>query len=588
MTPTGMQPISTVVGRRRRRVVGVVAALVVVLAAVTFGVWALMRDAGSGLVSNRVAVAPFVNRTTDASLDHLGSIAADWVRRGLLQTEVLEVLETPPSFAADSARALRAFARAAGASLLVSGTYYHSRDSIYFQADIIDVTDGAFRGALDPIRGERDDPMQAIELLRQRIMSGVVQLSGGEFAPQVLGTGRPPKYEAYREVIASRAAFRRGDMQAMKEHARTAWSLDTSYVGAQMQAANAHFLLGEWREVDSILRLAEQSPGPLTAYDRGFAEWFRAQLDGDLQAAARATKRLIQVAPQPWMIRQSGTDALWLNRPRETVEILGNYDPQPLAMIGEPFYWRSLSYAHHLLGNYDEEHTVAQEGRTLFPDDGWLALAEILGLAATGATEELGGRLDEIASRTFEAVNAGWIMIYAGLELLWHTHEADAREVLNRAIEWLDANDSPPPPVMDFFAGLDLPVLLGAYQLTGRTAEAAAYVRELGLPTFSPFPVDTLGILALLAAHRGDRAVALRLLEQLGHAEDARYPTLAAQTRLRWQAFVLAALGDQAGAVEKLRELVRGYPVGWFFHNHPALAPLHGYPPFEELMRPKG
>ncbi len=218
-----------------------------------------------------------------------------------------------------------------------------------------------------------------------------------------------------------------------------------------------------------------------------------------------------------------------------------------------------------------------------------MALLEIQSLAATGATEELGGRLDEIALLTFEGVvNAGWIMLYAGLDLLRHSHEAEAREVLNRAIAWFDASGSPPTLATHPFS-LDLPVLLGAYQLTGRTAEAAAYVREVGLPTFSPFPVDTLGILALLAAHRGDRADALRLLEQLGNAEDARYPTQAAQTRLRWEAFVLAALGDQAPAVEKLRAMfARGHPFNPWFHVHPALVPLHGYPPFEELMRPKG
>ncbi len=366
--PTGMQPTAVVVGRRR--VFGAIA-VVVVLAAVTIGVWPLTRDGGSGLVSNRVAVAPFVNRTTEASLDHLGNIASDWVQRGLLQTEVLEVLATPPSFAADSASALRAFAGAAGASLLVSGTYYHSRDSIYFQADIIDVTDGALRGALDPIGGERDDPMQPIELLRQLIMSAVVQLSGGELALQVFGTGRPPKYEAYREAIAAGNAYIRGDFQAMKEHGHKAWSLDTTYVFAQLYAANGHWLLGEWAEVDSILRLVEQSAGRLTASDRWLAEWFQAYLDGDLQAAAHATKRLIQVAPSPQLIRESGFDALFLNRPRETVEILSNYDPKPLAMIGEPLYWGILSAAHNLLGNYDEAQAVAQEGRTLFPNDGW-------------------------------------------------------------------------------------------------------------------------------------------------------------------------------------------------------------------------
>jgi hypothetical protein len=42
---------------------------------------------------NRVAVAVFVNRTGDPSLEPLGSMAADWVTRGLTQTALVDVVD---------------------------------------------------------------------------------------------------------------------------------------------------------------------------------------------------------------------------------------------------------------------------------------------------------------------------------------------------------------------------------------------------------------------------------------------------------------------------------------------------------------
>ena len=51
------------------------------------------RLRGSRPDRNRVAVAVFVNRTGDPSLEPLGNMAADWVTRGLTQTALVDVVD---------------------------------------------------------------------------------------------------------------------------------------------------------------------------------------------------------------------------------------------------------------------------------------------------------------------------------------------------------------------------------------------------------------------------------------------------------------------------------------------------------------
>ncbi len=57
----------------------------------------------------------------------------------------------------------------------------------------------------------------------------------------------------------------------------------------------------------------------------------------------------------------------------------------------------------------------------------------------------------------------------------------------------------------------------------------------------------------------------------------------------RWRAAIAAQLGDKDEAVDLLREaFAQGQPYGIWLHRDATLEPLRGYPPFEDLVRPKG
>ena len=56
-----------------------------------------------------------------------------------------------------------------------------------------------------------------------------------------------------------------------------------------------------------------------------------------------------------------------------------------------------------------------------------------------------------------------------------------------------------------------------------------------------------------------------------------------------WRALIAASLGERERAVNLLRDAFgRGADYGIWLHRDPDLASLRDYPPFQELLRPKG
>jgi tetratricopeptide (TPR) repeat protein len=580
VTPTDRKPLS-ITARTRRRLLtraGVAAGVIVVA---SLGAWAMLNGGRSDLVRNRVVVAPFINRTGDDALDHLGPMAAEWIQRGLFETAVLQVIGTPPSVPSDSAVALQSFAKDAGARLVVTGTYYELRDSLHFEAQITESATGQLIGLLEPVAAATDDPTVAIETLRQRIMSALAWVTDPSIDSLARITTRPPSYPAARELMEAREAQGRGDWRSAMNHARSALRLDSTYVSALTWLAAGHLNLREFIEADSVLRILERYRDNLPEIDRYIVDWTRALVDGDPRAALRASERQAQRNPTSTVLQQVAADNMWLNRPRAALAVLNDLDPErPGVGVG---FWDLLSRAHHHLEHYKEALRAAREGLRRHPNHGLLLGLEMINLAALRAVDEIHERLDEItAQRVERGPNAGWIMVSAGLELKRHGHIAEGQQLLSRAITWYEENLSLEELASN--AGDLWSALWGA----GRFEETAELVRRVGPESFSRNAVDTLGALGLLAAARGDTAGALRLSDQLEVVDDPRYSILVEQGRLQWQAAIAAHLSDLEGAVRILRRWHERDGVTGWTHVNPLFAPLHGYPPYEELVRPKG
>ena len=96
--------------------------------------------------------------------------------------------------------------------------------------------------------------------------------------------------------------------------------------------------------------------------------------------------------------------------------------------------------------------------------------------------------------------------------------------------------------------------------------------------------LDYLGILGTLAAGRGERDEALRISEELAGLDR---PYLRGDNTY-WRAGIAALLDEKEQAVSLLRQAHEEGQALSRIHGDTDFEPLRGYPPFEELMRPKG
>jgi len=177
-------------------------------------------------------------------------------------------------------------------------------------------------------------------------------------------------------------------------------------------------------------------------------------------------------------------------------------------------------------------------------------------------------------------------MLAAAEELRTHGHREASLKMAGRAVDWYRSRSGEEARQEDIRSGLG-----DALYQTERWEEAKAVFAALAAEY--PRNIFYKGSLVSLAARRGDRAEAMRIAEELRPMETP-FPN-GSNTYL--SARILSLLGEREDAFTLLREAVAqgfvgtsvdldGY--GFIYRHSMDLEPLRGYPPFEELIKPKG
>ncbi|MCZ6917141.1 MAG: serine/threonine-protein kinase [Gemmatimonadetes bacterium] len=574
ITPTTMQPVaaSKAAGRKPLAIGGAVAL------AAAIGVLVFVIPGGSDLVENRVLVAVFDNATGDQTLDQVGKIAADLLARGLQEIRLVEVVDPRAAltFTSDAVgTAARTLAEQVGAAIFVSGEYYRLRDSLTFQVQITETASGRLIQSLDPIAAAASDPMDGMQQVNQRVMAAVASQFSPDLADLADAIRLPASYDSYREFITGTELFSQGNLAEAARHFYRATAIDPEYVGAAVYLAIVYADAGQPAAADSITTALNASRERLTETERLTVDWIRAELRGDQAAAYRAilqVRDLLPTLPEPgWAAGQAATA---LNRPREGLEYLTVLPPERGVYSGQPMLWADMTEAYHMLGEHEAELEAAQRGREQFPNDLNALGYELRVLAALGRIDAVNKGLDEALTLRVESGTPAGVMRNAALELMAHGHEEAAAQVLDRAIDWYNAR----PGDWDPYLALTLFV-------AGRWDEARQAYRRLALE--SPNDLEYQLQLELLALYAGDRDEESVLDSLLAAAQRNLPYQLGRPTRAR--AMLAAALGDRERAVNLLRDAFsEGVPYGIWLHQEPAFDSLRGYPPFQELLRPKG
>lgn len=221
----------------------------------------------------------------------------------------------------------------------------------------------------------------------------------------------------------------------------------------------------------------------------------------------------------------------------------------------------------------------------MYPDLAIIRAMEASALAGLGRCGEVETVVDECLNQPLRIGDAGSVMVEAAAELSAHGHRQEALAMARRAVAWYRAlpDDNEPRKTGFTFAG-------ALYRAEEWRESARIYALLADKRAGSSAEVVARGQLGVIAAAQGDRDSAVRISEELTRL---RRPYLFGQDTF-WRALIAAQLGQKDEAVTLLRTAVsEGYTPGWLsytatFERSPPLESLRGYPPYEELVKPKG
>ena len=523
-------------------------------------------------------VAPFDNLTGDSSFSLTGKMAADWITRGVSQLDSAEAVPSNEVFSAfENARRgtgsdPNRIARGFRAGLLVSGSYYRTRDSIGFQAQVIDVSSGRTLRAVENVMAPASDPREGIRVLRDRIMGGLAMSDDPRQAK--FGGGVMPRIEAYNAFLLGVEKFDHRMLGAAIPLLERAVALDSTFSRASLLLAQAHANRGEWAVADSIVRVVEKRRDELAAADRALLELSLAGLKGDVEAGYQISHALMEHDSSWVSMWLTANQGVYVNRPRESVKILTITTPPP----GWWTYYVTFALAYHGLGDHSNELRIATRGDVEYP--GLLVETQLRALGASGDVARIGAILDSVGRASVDTLGGpARMMLVTALELRAHGHDGGAVPLLARAREWLSSRPSQESRDRRALRVLAADVFFAARQFDS----AQARYSELAASDTADYM--SRARVASAAALRGDTITANRIDDQLSRTDP---PYSFGEIAYR-RAMIAAALGHKELAVQLLtRALAAGSRRLPEIHRIEEFQALRGYEPFEAILRPKG
>ncbi len=598
MTPTGMTPTGTipmtataqatpqatapVAARRPRRSRALVAAALVGAGILAAGGMMAKGRMGSGeLDINRVVVPPFTNKTGDSRFDNLGSLATDWVTRGLTEANIADVavidsLGTVAAAASGglSDARLQQIAVAAGAGRIIRGEIHRRADSLEFQVVVLDARSGMRLGNVQPSAAPVDSPMVGINGIRQRVMGTMATLANRR------GTGLavsdvPPSYEAYTEFMRGEDEFLRYRYaQAIVHYARAA-QMDPSYAAPLVRTAYAHTSSGQWRQADSVIQLLDEGGRKLSEYERIYLSRAKARVLGNWNDAYRAGQRLKALAPASSFAQYIAAEAaIPVNRLREAREGLEELWPNKYPTV---FYYQNLSLVYHMLGDDGKEKRNLEKSTELFPDIPQQLAIQVRYDARRGSASDVQRIFQELLARhnppEFNSIGTIFELVS---ELEFHERPEEARAILIDVVDWLRRR-----PAVERRIGGNQGSLAYSLAGIGECAAAQSLSDSVGATDSTSVGITRRGI---IAAKCGDSAKADSLSTLLG---DMEVPYLRGGNVLG-RARIAAAQGKKREAVQFLLDaLAQGQSYTGHFHHLPEFAILRDFEPFKAAMRSK-
>lgn len=545
----------------------------VTVIAVAASIFFIIQKQRSKFIANRIVVVPFENKTGDESLAILGLMSAEMITQGMSQISGLEAVPFISVMDSYSKKKEKpsAFTIAAQneAGVLITGSYYLQGEYLFFQTSIMDAEHEKLLTASSPVKGSS----KTQEAVLKRLCSQILGALAVHFRYSIQSNiTYMPSIEAYKEFQIGREFFGVDYINAIR-HFYKSVEIDSAYTSPLLYIATSYSNQGQYARADSIYDLIIKHREDMPLFDRIMLDWGIAQNSGNLAKAMRFLKKAKELAPRIYIIKHLvGLNAINQNLPKLTVDTYAEWGYENIIKYNRGD-WCFLVWANalYMLGEYEEALDIIHLARQYYPDKSSNLKYEAILQAALGHIQEVTRVIDE--SYHLSGSAPGSIMHNAAIALRAHGHKEVAHEVLARALKWYKSRVS----------GDHRYSIARVLYLDEQWAEAQPYFKQL----YQEYPdnQDYQGYTGVIAARLGDREKAGRILEELYNRDE---PYLFG-SHLYWCSRIAAVLGKHQRAVDLLRE---AYGQGWGYRMYELLRmdfeSLRDYPPYIELMRPKG
>jgi tetratricopeptide (TPR) repeat protein/TolB-like protein len=543
----------------------------------------------------RVAVAVFVNRTGDPALEPLGSMAADWVTRGLTQAELVDVVDVGAIYvqgrsAEGAPTDPYELARQNGAGTVVAGSYYLATDTLVVRATVEDAVNGTVLQTVPPVHVPANAAVRALDQLREHVVVAIAGVFDVRYTPFTARPSAPSSFSAYQSFVAGQTAYWQGrPASEVRTLFERAIAEDSTFHASKVWLAFVGANGAGCRLTDSVAAAMEPRRPSLPAFDRLTLDISAARCRNDWTEAFRLAKEQAALRPRStYAVCTAGFFALTSGHFREARDLLRRIDPRRdlgwLSDTAKIVYWRDLTSSAHFLGEYEEEYGYTERLLREFPSRLALRLLAARALAALGRSEEALEHLrtaislpPDHAARMAVSASPGQACYTTASELRVHGDTAAARVAAQMAVDWYEGGE-------DRLSGrYDRLQLARAHALLGQYDEAIAAL------AFGPAADSTdphyLSVRGWLAAKKGWRSSVEEIDAQLTALTDPSMRLLVETARSR----LAAGLGDRERAIgllekSRARGMVRT-AVGNDMHADPFYDELRGDPRFERINR---
>ena len=554
----------------------------------------------------RVLVTVFDDRTGDLRLRSLGRMTQDWLVRRIVRAHLVDVVDQRAVFTQShdaptpTANPIE-LARRTGASLVVSGGYDRSGDSVLVQAIVVDARTSRVVRAVGPVSADPRNPVIGIDALGSRVATALASIVDVRATQSMDRVNEIPPFEAYQAYVDGWDAYWHGDNVGSESLFVRAARLDSAFTPAIIAAAvSASNSSNGCPTVDSLTRVLgrtfEASGRSIERVDDLTMRIANARCRGRNDEMLRLTLERADLEPDGGALTSAAAAASWANRPAKQLELLRRVNPSTdLAWSTDTThfaYWGGVTGALHMLGRHREELAASESisrstpltriwarGSALAALDRPAELLALLDSSLTLPVETVSdiGLAPFTDGRPQYTVTPAWVANWIARELVTHGDTSTARQAALRAVDWYRGRPAPERATIE-----ERLVQAWSLEMLRQFAEAEQVTRAL-VATDST-NVDFRGELAGLAAEQGKTALADSLDRWLAAQAPARVGWSATLYRAR----VAALAGRSDDAMARLRE---AFDLGiWpdWLHEEPAFVALRRRADFAALTAPRG